>query len=81
MTPCDVFQMLGTDPGNVRGLGIGEAFLARLHSDHLIQVPASSAVIYVSRIQAPKGSSHEWEPQEPVPFDRRSAVLRGRAVT
>src|SRR5258706_4629939 len=50
-------------------LGIGEEFLARFHSDHLIQVHASLGVIYVSRIQTAKGSSYEWEPQEPDPFD------------
>src|SRR5258708_28108522 len=61
-------------------LGIGEEFLARFLSDHLIQVHASLGVIYVSRIQTAKGSSYEWEPQEPDPFDQRPAVLRERAA-
>src|SRR5277367_4824047 len=73
--------MLGTNPGKVRGLGIGETFLARFHGDHWIKVPGSSGVIYVSRIQTSKASSYEWELQEPVPFDQISAVLRGRAAT
>jgi hypothetical protein len=31
---CKIFEMLGTDPGEVGDLGVGEEFLARFHSDH-----------------------------------------------
>ena len=34
MTLCKILQMLGTNPGKVRDLGIGEDFLARFYSDH-----------------------------------------------
>ena len=71
--------MLRANPGKVRDLGKGEELLARFHSDRSIQVPASSGLIYVSQIQQ-KGSSYEWEPQEPVPSPQRPAVLRETAA-
>jgi hypothetical protein len=70
--------MLRTNPGKVRDLGKGEGLLARFHSDHSIQVFASSVLIYASRIQR-KGSSYEWKPQELVPFPQGPAVLREAA--
>jgi hypothetical protein len=78
VTFCKIFQMLRTNPGKVRGLGKGEELLTRFHSDHSIQVLASSGLICVSRIQR-KGSSYEWESQQPVPFSQRPAVLRETA--
>jgi len=64
--------------GSCRDLGKGEELLARFHSDHSIQVLASSGLICVSRIQR-KGSYYEWESPEPVPFSQRPAVLRETA--
>lgn len=31
---CKIFEMFGTDPGEIRDLGVGEEFLTRFHSDH-----------------------------------------------
>ena len=79
MTFCKIFQMLGTNAGEVRDLAKGEELLSRFDSDHSIQVLVSSVLTYASRIQR-KGSSYEWEPQEPVPPYQRPGVLRETVV-
>jgi len=55
-------------------LGIGEEFLARFQSGHLIQVHASLGVIYVSRIQTAKGSSMNGSHKSPIRLIKRPAV-------
>jgi hypothetical protein len=80
MSLCKIVQMLGTNPGKFRDLDKGKEFLARFHSDHQIQVPANSEVIYVSRVQTREGSSYEWQQPETGPFDQRPAFLLERAA-